>query len=208
MAPGPPFRSLSETDRRFAESRRKAVRRRRAARPASTAGRVGKAIAVAASVFAFAGGIVAEAQGPPARFAQAGPVEGRCPIPKGLRPAFAAAARDTGISLGLLTAIAYEESDMNPQARSHAGAVGLLQLMPGTAAEFDADATNPRENVRAGAAYLARMLELFADDLDLALAAYNAGPTAVARNGGPPSLETVAYVANVKARAFELGNCR
>ena len=96
---------------------------------------------------------------------------------------------------------------MNPDARSRKGAVGLLQLMPATARELGADPNVPRENVRAGARYLARMLALFRGDVDVALAAYNAGPAAVASAGGRPSLETLAYVANVMARAAHLQGC-
>lgn len=97
---------------------------------------------------------------------------------------------------------------MDPDARSRAGAHGLLQLMPATARELDIDAAIPSENVRAGARYVARMLERFDGDLTLALAAYNAGPSAVVRAGGAPTLETLAYVLNVEARASALASCR
>jgi tetratricopeptide (TPR) repeat protein len=76
-----------------------------------------------------------------------------------------------------------------------------------TARELGADPADPQQNVRAGAQYLRRMLDRFGGDIDLALAAYNAGPTAVDRAGGAPGLETVAYVANVRARAATLVGC-
>ena len=97
---------------------------------------------------------------------------------------------------------------MDPDARSHRGALGLLQLMPATARELNADASVPSENVRAGALYLRKMLARFDGDLDLALSAYNAGPAAVERAGGAPSLETLSYVENVKSRAATLNACR
>jgi soluble lytic murein transglycosylase-like protein len=79
--------------------------------------------------------------------------------------------------------------------------------MPGTARELALDPDHPPSNVLAGARYLRLMLERF-HSTDLALAAYNAGPNAVERAKGPPSLETMAYVANVKARAAALGSCK
>ena len=204
----PASRNLSEIERSFAESRRAAAARRRGRERRPHTRRMAKALLVAVTVFAFAGGIVAEAHGPgPHTNAAVAPAE-RCPIPRELRRAFLAASEETGVPLSLLAAMAHEESQMNPNARSRKGAVGLLQLMPGTARELDADPTDPTENVRAGAAYVARMLEWFGDDLDLALAAYNAGPNAVAEAEGAPSLETLAFVANVKARALDTEGCR
>ena len=208
MRANPRWRNLAEMERLFAESRQAAATRRRGLdrRPRRTRG--AKAAVVALVVSTFAGGIVAEAHGPGLRTGEAAPRAERCPVPKLFRRAFAAASRDTGVPVSLLAAMAYEESRMKPDARSRKGAVGLLQLMPGTARELEADASDPAENMRAGAAYLARMLERFGDDLDLALAAYNAGPNAVAEAGGAPSLETLAYVANVKARAAASEGCR
>jgi soluble lytic murein transglycosylase-like protein len=120
----------------------------------------------------------------------------RCPIPARFRGAFVAAANDTGLPLALLTSVAQVESRFEPQATSSAGAQGLLQLMPTTAAELKLDAQNPTSNVLAGARYLQRLLTQF-HSTDLALAAYNAGPTAVARAGAAPNDESVAYVRNV-----------
>jgi soluble lytic murein transglycosylase-like protein len=132
----------------------------------------------------------------------------RCPIPRELRQPFRAAARESGVALGLLVAVAYEESQMKQWARSPKGALGLMQVLPSTARELGIDVTNARGNVRAGALYLAEMLRRFGDDLDLALAAYNAGPAAVARAGAIPSQETLGYVLGVKARTALLRGCR
>ena len=94
------------------------------------------------------------------------------------RAAFATASAQTGVPLSLLVATAYEESRMNPNAHSGAGATGLLQLMPATARELRLDGDDPGANVLAGARYLRQMIDRFGS-LDLALAAYNAGPSAV-----------------------------
>jgi soluble lytic murein transglycosylase-like protein len=120
----------------------------------------------------------------------------QCPIPSKFRGAFVAAARDTGLPIALLTSVAQVESRFQPRATSSAGAQGLLQLMPTTAAELNLDAQDPTSNVLAGARYLKRLLDRF-NSTDLALAAYNAGPTAVARSGAAPNNETASYVANV-----------
>lgn len=113
-------------------------------------------------------------------------------------PLFDEAARATGLDRSLLEAVASVESGFDPRARSEKGAVGLMQLMPGTAAALGVtDRTDPSQNLLAGARYLAQLLREF-DRLDLALAAYNAGPGAVRRFGGiPPFTETRNYVARV-----------
>ena len=95
---------------------------------------------------------------------------------------------------------------MDPNARSHAGAEGLLQLMPETARELQLDISVPQTNVLAGARYLRKMLDRFGN-VELALAAYNAGPTAVAHAGGAPGAETITYVANVRERWDDLAGC-
>jgi soluble lytic murein transglycosylase-like protein len=91
-------------------------------------------------------------------------------------------------------------------ARSHADARGLLQVLPSTAASLKLDADRPTENVLAGARYLKLMLDRF-HRTDLALAAYNAGPTVVDRVGGAPWAETQMYVANVQQRWAALAGC-
>lgn len=117
-----------------------------------------------------------------------------------LAPRFASAGGQTQLSPRLLEAVAWAESRFNQSARSRAGAQGVMQLMPGTAAALGVNAGDVDQNVRGGAAYLRQMLDLFGNDLVLALAAYNAGPDAVRRYGGvPPYSETRAYVAAVLA---------
>src|ERR1044072_7002724 len=91
-----------------------------------------------------------------------------CPAPAAFRAAFASASAKTGVSAALLVATAYEESRMNPRARSAVGARGLLQLMPATAHELRLDGTDPATNVLAGARYLKEMIERFGS-LDLGL---------------------------------------
>lgn len=121
-----------------------------------------------------------------------------CPFPSTLRPAFLSAAHDTGLPVALLYAVAAVESNLQANAVSSAGAQGLLQVMPATARSLALDARAPDSNVLAGARYLRQMLNEFGT-MDLALAAYNAGPTAVARAGGAPSADVLTYVANVTA---------
>ena len=130
-----------------------------------------------------------------------------CPIPKAFRESFRRAARDTGLPLALLTAVARVESQFTPQAESHAGARGLMQVMPTTASDLALDPDVPRQNILAGARYLWLMFRRFRAS-DLALAAHNAGPTAVARAGGAPSDETLTYVADVTAVWRALAGCR
>jgi soluble lytic murein transglycosylase-like protein len=96
---------------------------------------------------------------------------------------------------------------MKPNARSNAGARGLLQLMPQTARMLGTSPDDPRANIRASARYLSQLLKRFGGDLELALAAYNAGPTAVERTGRAPTLATLRYAKNVEARAVELASC-
>jgi soluble lytic murein transglycosylase-like protein len=99
------------------------------------------------------------------------------------------------LSPRLLEAIAYVESRFNAKAVSPKGAVGMMQLMPATAAELGVDPHHPEENVRGGADYLRKMVTMFGDNVELAVAAYNAGPSAVLKYGGvPPYPETRAYV--------------
>jgi soluble lytic murein transglycosylase-like protein len=129
-----------------------------------------------------------------------------CPVPKQYRPAFVRAAHDTGLPLAMLVAVGQVESNLRADARSSADARGLLQVLPSTAAELQLDADHPASNVLAGARYLRQMIDRFGSS-DLALAAYNAGPTAVDNAGGAPTEETVVYVANVTALWRELRGC-
>lgn len=103
----------------------------------------------------------------------------------------------------LLRAMIDVESRFDPNAVSNKGALGLMQLMPDTARRFSAgDMFNPRENVLAGARYLRFLLDLFNEDVELALAAYNAGENAVIRAGNhiPAFPETQDYVPRVLGR--------
>jgi Transglycosylase SLT domain len=115
-----------------------------------------------------------------------------------LTPYLEAAGDTVFLSPALLEAVAWAESRFRVDARSPKGAVGPMQLMPATAAELRVDAADLAQNVRGGAVYLRQMLVQFDGDLELALAAYNAGPGAVRRFGGvPPYKETQLYVSAV-----------
>jgi soluble lytic murein transglycosylase-like protein len=129
-----------------------------------------------------------------------------CPVPARFRVAFARASHDTGLPLAMLVAVGQVESNLHANARSSADARGLLQVLPATAASLKLDADRPESNVLAGARYLEQLLERF-HSTDLALAAYNAGPTAVSEAGGAPTVETVRYVANVTSLWRELRGC-
>ena len=109
-----------------------------------------------------------------------------------------AAAARYGIDPALLKGLIRQESGFDPSARSGAGAVGLTQLMPGTAAALGVDPTDPAQAIDGGARYLKQQLDRFGGDAAKALAAYNAGPGAVAKYGGvPPFAETHNYVQKV-----------
>jgi len=113
------------------------------------------------------------------------------------------AAEKAGLPPEIVHSVAKVESAYRPNAISPKGAVGLMQLMPQTAAALNADPYDPRQNAEAGAEYLAQLLEKYKDDkhqVSKALAAYNAGPGAVDKyNGVPPYRETVNYVNSVLA---------
>jgi soluble lytic murein transglycosylase-like protein len=111
-----------------------------------------------------------------------------------------AAAKTFDLEPALLHAVIAVESNYNPAALSPKGAVGLMQLMPGTSQRFGVvDPLRPQDNIRGGARYLSLLLARFDQDLALALAAYNAGEEAVMRHGRrvPPYPETRDYVARV-----------
>ena len=112
-----------------------------------------------------------------------------------------AATAGTGVSPALVLAVIAVESAGGVAAVSHAGATGLMQLMPATAERFGvADRTDPRQNIRGGVAYLDWLLAHFGRDIVLTLAGYNAGEGAVAEHGGvPPYTETRDYVPKVLA---------
>lgn len=113
---------------------------------------------------------------------------------------FQEAANTYGVSVNLLKAVGMAESNFNPNAQSGAGAQGVMQLMPATAASLGVtNSFDARQNIMGGAKLLAQNLATYGGNIDLALAAYNAGPGNVAAYGGvPPFAETQNYVAKVK----------
>jgi len=118
------------------------------------------------------------------------------------------AAQSADIDPALLLAVTMEESGGDPLAESPRGALGLMQLMPGTATEVGvSDRTDPGQSLRGGAAYLSRMMRRYQGDLSVALAAYNAGPGNVDAAGGriPDFPETQRYVSRVLLRYEKLG---
>jgi soluble lytic murein transglycosylase-like protein len=117
-----------------------------------------------------------------------------------LSPLIERAATANRLRPTLIHAVVRAESAYRADAISSKGAVGLMQLMPGTAERYGvADRYDPKQNLQGGSAYLSDLLEMFDDDLQLALAAYNAGENAVMRYGNqiPPYRETQGYVRKV-----------
>jgi len=115
-------------------------------------------------------------------------------------PIVARAARVHGVDEALVHAVIFAESSYDPRAVSPAGATGLMQLMPATAAQYGVrDLFDPAQNVSGGVRLLRDLLAQFDGNVELALAAYNAGANAVIRAGNrvPPKRETVAYVPKV-----------
>ena len=130
------------------------------------------------------------------------------PGAKGANTPFAAeidaAAAKYNVDPALLRGLIRQESNFNPNAGSPAGARGLTQLMPGTAAALGVNPAIPAQAIEGGAKYLRQQLDKFGNDPAKALAAYNAGPGAVQRYGGiPPFAETQNYVRKVLAYAAE-----
>ncbi len=118
-----------------------------------------------------------------------------------------AASKETSVEPALIHAVISVESGYNPAARSHAGAVGLMQLMPQTAERYGVtNRLDPEQNIRGGARYLRDLKAMFANNLQLVLAAYNAGENAVMKYGKriPPYRETIAYVPKVMGHYKQL----
>lgn len=109
-------------------------------------------------------------------------------------------AKSYSLEEALVKAVIKVESDYQPRVVSKKGALGLMQLIPATAKSLKVkNPFDPSENIRGGSQYLRRMLDLFNNDMELALAAYNSGPSTVQRYGGiPPYDETRNYVRKVK----------
>ncbi len=133
------------------------------------------------------------------------PATGTSALPAGVPygAEITAAAKRYGLDPALLAGLVRQESNFDPNAGSPAGARGLTQLMPATAAGLGVtDVTNPAQALDGGAKYLKQQLDRFGGDVTLALAAYNAGPGAVQQHGGvPPYAETQSYVKKVQAFA-------
>lgn len=110
-----------------------------------------------------------------------------------------AASKKWNVDESLIRAVIKQESAYDPQATSHCGAQGMMQLMPETAAELGVtDAYDPAQNIMGGTRYLRGLLDRFDGNISKALAGYNAGPGAVEKHGGiPPYDETQHYVSNV-----------
>jgi soluble lytic murein transglycosylase-like protein len=123
------------------------------------------------------------------------------------------AAQSNRLEPALVAAVILAESGGDPRAQSNRGARGLMQLMPATARQYGvSNVFDPEENIRGGSRYLRDLVERYQNDLQLVLAAYNAGPEAVDRHGGiPPFRETLEYVPRVLQiyhRLLELTDAR
>jgi soluble lytic murein transglycosylase-like protein len=117
-----------------------------------------------------------------------------------LEPMIARHSDNQNLDPRLVRALIQAESGYNVKAISNKGAIGLMQLMPGTASELNVNPYDPDQNIQGGTMYLRRMIDHFAGKVELAIAAYNAGPGAVEKHRGiPPFAETRDYVKRVLA---------
>ena len=126
---------------------------------------------------------------------------GPAPVPAQYAAALSHAAAAANISPALLSALVWQESRWNAQAVSRAGAIGLAQLMPGTARDLGVNPADPIANLHGGARYLRQLLDQFDGNVEKALAAYNAGAARVRSAGGIPAIaETRNYVTSIVRR--------
>jgi soluble lytic murein transglycosylase-like protein len=193
--------SVAAAAARVAELQRLIAGPQPAATPAAPASSFSSQLATASAATA-----PATAPAPAATTAAAG-VAGPSQLPSGtpFGAEISAAAQRHGLDPALLAGLVKQESGFNPNAVSPAGARGLTQLMPGTAAGLGVtDPLDPVQALEGGAKYLREQLDRFGGDVTRALAAYNAGPGAVQRYGGvPPYAETQNYVRVVQANAAQ-----
>ena len=164
-------------------------------------------VAIASGVVAGVVGSATAGHGSRAALTPPEVVFGMCPIPDEFRPAFVRAAGQSRLPLALLAAVASVESSFRADVHSTAGAHGLLQVLPSTAKALNADTSTPDRNVLAGARYLRLMIDRFGST-ELALAAYNAGPTAVGAAGGAPDPASQAYVHEVTRLWRSFNGCK
>jgi soluble lytic murein transglycosylase-like protein len=176
-----------------------------AAAPGGNGGQDFASQLTAATSAALPAASVASAPAPASTAATAGATATPSALPAGVPygAEITAAAQRHGVDPALLAGLVRQESNFDPNAGSPAGARGLTQLMPGTAAGLGVtDVTDPLQSLDGGAKYLKQQLDAFGGDVTKALAAYNAGPGAVQRYGGvPPYAETQNYVQKVQAFA-------
>jgi soluble lytic murein transglycosylase-like protein len=171
------------------------------ASPAPVATQTTFASQLATATAATGADATATASAIPASYASTGASELPADVPYGAE--ITAAAKKYGIDPALLAGLVKQESGFKPDAGSPAGARGLTQLMPSTAAGLGVtNVLDPVQSLEGGAKYLRAQLDAFGGDVTRALAAYNAGPGAVKRYGGvPPYAETQNYVRAVQANA-------
>lgn len=160
------------------------------------------AIAVSVAVMMAVSGSASAAQ-PPVKRSPLPPLAARSfplPVPAYLVPIINEAAEKYSVDPNLVAAMAFRESRFQSNAVSSRGARGVMQLMPRTAARLGVrDSFDPRQNVLGGTKYLRYLLDRFDGDLELTLAAYNAGPELVAKVGPRATQEAIEYVAAVKS---------
>jgi soluble lytic murein transglycosylase-like protein len=130
--------------------------------------------------------------------ALSGAIPSNLNVPADLVPLFQSASAQSGVPASLLAAVAKQESGYDPSAVSSAGAEGIMQLMPSTASGLGVNAYDPAQAIDGAAQLLGGYLKNYNGSVPLALAAYNAGPGAVARYGGvPPYAQTTSYVSSI-----------